>query len=80
MIFKSCQIKLQTQKKGGYGSNRLFSTMCSASGTTFFKDFDNITHRIILVLNTLVEYAVRGKSDVRGQGSCVVAELDVACA
>ena len=32
---------------------------------------------LLLLLNALIEYSVSGKSDVRGQGSGMVAELNV---
>lgn len=40
--------------------------LISASRTTVFKYSDDITHRIVLVLNTLIKYAVRCKLTVAG--------------
>ena len=49
----------------------------AAGRAAVFAHLDDIAHRVILVLQAVAEDAARGKSDGRGQGSGVVAELDV---
>ena len=50
--------------------------LISASASTIFEYLDNVTHTVVLVLNTLIEYSVSGKSDIRGHTGGVVTKLD----
>ena len=49
----------------------------SASGSTILKDFNDIAHAVITVLNRFIEHAIRCKSHSGRKIGCMVAKLDI---